>query len=362
MNVLIISYEYPPIGGGVGTSMLYYAKALEGCGHNIDVLVPTDTTIYDEMRISNNVTIIPTMICKKKRFKWTVLEMLSWGWNVWAECDLENIVTRILKVKSKKYDLIHYWGGFPAVCVPLHSKKHTPKIITFHGSDVPGRNKKFDWVYKLPLGYKKSCKNVIKLTAVSRGLSDLATKWIGREVEFIPNGINHHETQSNVRSNRLVTMSRLTKLKRVDILISAMKHLPNDYTLDIYGDGPEREYLESIADKRVNFHGWVDGSDFRLPDYKIYVNAADDIGVSNISELEALGYGLPVVRLSGKGIESFNGAIIASNLTDPYCLAEKIKSVSKNYDYYRQKVNDIIKENSWKIIGKRYVDIYEESI
>jgi glycosyltransferase involved in cell wall biosynthesis len=65
------------------------------------------------------------------------------------------------------------------------------------------------------------------------------------------------------RGTTILTVTRLTnKQKRTSDLIRALAELPEQWTLDIVGTGPERGMLESLAAKlnlssRVRFHGFV---------------------------------------------------------------------------------------------------------
>ena len=56
------------------------------------------------------------------------------------------------------------------------------------------------------------------------------------------------------------TIARLDKLKRIDLIIKAIKNISyQDISLDIYGDGKQRDYLKSLAkdDNRINIHDSV---------------------------------------------------------------------------------------------------------
>jgi hypothetical protein len=38
VNILLLNYEFPPIGGGAGIATFCLAEALAGFGHNVDIL------------------------------------------------------------------------------------------------------------------------------------------------------------------------------------------------------------------------------------------------------------------------------------------------------------------------------------
>lgn len=104
-------------------------------------------------------------------------------------------------------------------------------------------------------------------------------------------------------ATRFVVAARLTAQKRVDLAIGAVAELARrgvDARLDVAGDGPERERLETTARgldvaAKVRFHGMVDPS--RLAE--LYRGAAACILCS-----EGEGYGLTVVEAALCGTPS----------------------------------------------------------
>lgn len=100
---------------------------------------------------------------------------------------------------------------------------------------------------------------------------------------------------------RLIMVGRLVALKRHDLLLEALSRLPAglSWHLDIVGDGPERERLESIRrDKgfgeRVTFLGQRGDVASLLADADIFALISDTEGMS-LSLVEALASGLPIV-------------------------------------------------------------------
>lgn len=60
-------------------------------------------------------------------------------------------------------------------------------------------------------------------------------------------------------------VGRLAHEKGLHLLLEAVKQAAVDVTVDVLGEGPERDTLEAQAGPKVNFHGWVDHED--LPQY-----------------------------------------------------------------------------------------------
>jgi glycosyltransferase involved in cell wall biosynthesis len=104
------------------------------------------------------------------------------------------------------------------------------------------------------------------------------------------------------RTKSVLLVSRLTnKQKRISDLIRAMALLPEDWTLDILGAGPDLDMLTGLAAElglspRITFHGFV-GRDVvreRLRTCGVYAMPSSNEAVA-IAALEAMGSGASVV-------------------------------------------------------------------
>jgi glycosyltransferase involved in cell wall biosynthesis len=94
----------------------------------------------------------------------------------------------------------------------------------------------------------------------------------GGRSKLQPNGCDVSEffpDPSLQRGKTVLTVARLTNnQKRTSDLIRAMAELPDEWTLDIVGAGPDRDMLERLAadlklSSRVTFHGFVDRATVR---------------------------------------------------------------------------------------------------
>ena len=110
------------------------------------------------------------------------------------------------------------------------------------------------------------------VVAPSDYLRRIANAWAPGEVDarVVPNGVvvpNVVATRSEDDAGRLhaVWVGRLVSHKHVDVLIDAIRRT-SAVTLDIVGDGPEREVLQRLVDQagiedRVRFLGTQAHSD-----------------------------------------------------------------------------------------------------
>lgn len=83
------------------------------------------------------------------------------------------------------------------------------------------------------------------------------------DVIYNPVEIPDLDVPTNVREQKIITASRLSKIKGIDTVIRAFESVVDSYpnaTLAIYGDGPQRAELEQLAahcgvENSVVFHG-----------------------------------------------------------------------------------------------------------
>lgn len=131
-------------------------------------------------------------------------------------------------------------------------------------------------------------------------------QWLGANALAIPNVLvppplrHRHGSQER---RRLVMLSRLSSEKRPEFLVRSFASIAPDYPdwdLEIYGLGPQRNFLEhlveKLAPKRVHFHGFTNEPYEVLATADLFVSASRIEGFGN-SIWEALACGVPVVAM-----------------------------------------------------------------
>ena len=157
-------------------------------------------------------------------------------------------------------------------------------------------------------------KNIMKIRDRIYKRCDAAVFQTNEELEYytkikgkkavIPNPLNDNlpERFTGERRHEVVNFCRLSKQKRILLLIDAFEMLLNDYpdyALRVYGNGEEKdnilEYIkEKHLDNKVFIEPFVKDIHERIKDAAMFAFTSDFEGLSN-SMLEAMAIGLPCV-------------------------------------------------------------------
>lgn len=129
---------------------------------------------------------------------------------------------------------------------------------------------------------------------------------------------------------RMAAIHRLSRTKRLEIGIMALKYLPVSYTLDVYGRELDKEYVAQLRkliraeglEERVKLHGPVSLPELKdiYPKYRLFLNMAEE--TVDKTMLEAMMFGIyPVTTpTNSQGI----GLPLAPVSDDPKVVAEFI--------------------------------------
>lgn len=99
---------------------------------------------------------------------------------------------------------------------------------------------------------------------------------------------------------RMICVGRLTRLKNIQTVISALAQIKDEaWTLDICGDGPMREELETLSrelkiSERIRYQGAVNDVPMRIAESDLFLFPSLHEGLG-LSLLEALAAGVPTL-------------------------------------------------------------------
>ena len=305
IRLLVVNYEYPPLGGGSSPVTLNLAKTLAAQGHEVDVV----TTGFRHLPREENafgVRVVRVRALRSRMELCHVHEMLSF---VVAGS------ARVLSLcRQKDYDLchVHFFVPTGLVAFLLHRQRgFPPYVVTCHGSDVPGYNPdRFRHIHRVtpPLlaGIGNAAEAVIAPSSAMEKLITRGIPGLKGPLRRIPYGIDAHDLTPAEKEPKILVAARLFERKGVREVIEALRELrPNGYSLEVAGDGPERGRLEALTRESgvpARFHGWLDREqmDELFARCRIFVLATRiDNFPSSLLEAMAAGCAIVTTRAGG---------------------------------------------------------------
>lgn len=201
--------------------------------------------------------------------------------------------------EEKKYDYVVSFGETSYFVLLALRKKYGYKIVVSERLDPNISNGFFDTMRR------KCYRYTDLLVCQSEGAKNCFNERIQKKTVVITNPISlpKERWQRELVGKTIATSGRLTiGQKRQDVLIKAfaMFHVSYpDYILNIYGDGPDKQKLESLSEENdikdyIKFMGSVKDVQKRLLSDEVFVLTSDYEGVPN-ALLEAMALGMPVI-------------------------------------------------------------------
>ncbi len=311
LKILIINYEFPPVGGGASNASFFVSKELAKIGHEVTVLTSLFKNL-PESQMSEGFRILRVQAFRKKISTGTMSEMLMFLINGW----------RFLRKmpESITFDMSVAFFTIPSGILSwyLKWKYGVPYITLLRGGDVPGIH---------GLGLMTTLMHTIlkpltvfiwkqsdRVIANSKGLMTLAKHSWNGAIDIITNGVDTDffkpTLKTHEKGTQLLYVGRLSSEKGVNVLLDLVAGLDTKepWRFLIVGDGPDRIKLENkvmavtTLQDRVRFAGWTK-KDKLLQMYgesDVFLLASYGEGMSNVI-LEAMACGLPIVatRVAG---------------------------------------------------------------
>ncbi len=377
MKLLMLNYEFPPIGGGGGQA--HRALLTEFAGRRdlvVDVLTSAPSPGFSTEPFADNIRIHRVGIHKGHLHFWRRSEVLAWLLKARSHYH------RLLRETA--YDLAHAFFAFPTAWLCYRTAGQLPYAISLRGSDVPGGNARLQWDYKLlgPLVFKPIWQQASALVACSEGLRQRALRFLpSAQIDVIPNGVDlerftpPEEPFGGTRPLRLITVGRLSATKRLPVLIEMVESLRKeggDVQLTIVGGGAlEGELRRRISHERfrrvVTMTGRCDAE--RMPElyrqHDAYVSASAQEGMSN-AMLEAMASGLPIVTTRCEGVDELiagNGLVVDE--ASPEALARAIAAFVNDRPTLRAMSAAARRQAerfTWRSVAERYLELYERIV
>ena len=372
MNLLLINYEYPPIGGGAATATYHTARELVKQGHQILVL----TANYQELsgwKDEEGITVYRCWALRQFPDRSSLLEQLSFV--ISATLILPNIL------KKRTIEGVIVYFSLPCGPLGLWSKitKKTPYIISLRGGDVPNVETSVKKLhYFLTPVRRFILKHSLTIVANSEGLKQASQQADPFAVVVIPNGVNTDFFIPKQHDNlifQFLFVGRFHEQKNLFFTLEQINQLRKNTTLNfefhLVGDGPLNQPLQEYAQKLnlnsiIKWHGWLEREKI-LTLYQqsdCLLNLSWYEGMPNVV-LEAMACGLPVIASNVIG----NDAVVQPgktgylvDLENSAQLQAILVSLLNNPELAKQLGiagrARVIQEFSWEQVAKEYVRLF----
>ncbi len=347
MQVIVIIYEFPPVGGGGGHVAEDICRGLVQRGHEVLVI----TSHWGNLPRQENrhgIEILRVPALRKYPYKARFVDMLGYI--------LGGFFPSLRQVRQRKPDVIHVHFAVPSGALAWMISRLTgvPYILTAHLGDVPGgvpekTERWFRWIYPFTHPIWKSASAVFGVSEFTRRL---AREHYGLAIDVIPNGVDLDLLKPGAVQTgsppRIIFAGRFVRQKNPLQIVQTLANLEDlPWECVMLGDGPLRSIIEeSIANhglkERFTLTGWVS------PDEVVQWFAKSDIlFMPSISEglpvvgVQALAMGLAIVATPVGGFVDLvdsgkNGFLVdCSNGSGESALRELLTSTQKLENYRR---------------------------
>jgi glycosyltransferase involved in cell wall biosynthesis len=383
MKVLFLTHNFPRFDGDLpGSFLLRLASALGNEGVDVKVVAPAAPGLAETAKFNGTGV---------ERFHYapTRYETLAYTGNM-AEQVRDSWSARFTMLgflgaefrsavrarREQQPDIVHAHWWFPSGLVGtwLSKLSHTPLVTTLHGSDVRIARS----VSVSRPAFRHVLKSSVATTAVSRWLAHEAQSLVSATAPVVapmPVATDLFTPGGQRRSNALLFVGKLSKQKGLDQLLHALARLAGDVTLDVVGDGDERQALETLARElgvaaRVKWHGSQTQaalvSFYRSASALVVPSADEGLGLVAV---EALLCETPVVAFESGGLPDVvqherTGLLV--NERSPEALAASISDVLGRGDRGQalgaagrmHALSTFAPESA----ARRYIDIYRDAI
>ena len=194
MKILMISHEYPPVGGGGANACMNLAKEFAISGHDVDIVTVWFSGLQEAEVINDYSGRIRLYRLKAQRRYLdhsSFIEMFDYLLKAKGVSDK---MVKEAKHDKRPYDICQVFFGIPSgpIGLSLKRKYGLPYAVRFGGGDIPGAQARFSVIYELLSPVIKSIwKNAGALIANSLGLRKRAMDYCNKyEVSVIPNGVD----------------------------------------------------------------------------------------------------------------------------------------------------------------------------
>jgi len=368
MRILIIIYEYPPIGGGGGQAAKDIALELVKRGNEVHILTAGMKGLPSK-ELEDGLEIIRVKSGRKTAYKAGLLEMAGYV--------LAGSIAGWKEVRNWKPDILHVHFAVPSspVAWVFHHLTKIPYVLTAHLGDVPsGVPEKTDRWFRFIYPFTHPIWNDASQTiAVSEYTRQLALKHYPVDIQVIPNGVDIEKLNPGTITcgdpPRIIFAGRFMIQKNPIQLIRTLAELKDlDWDCVMLGDGPLRQEIEAEINnqnlqERFSLTGWIEPKDVVN-----WLKNSDILFMPSLSEglpvigIQSLAMGLAIIASKAGGFidlvdQGVNGELLDADNTKGYSTA--IRKLLSDKDLLKS-YRDASRKKSLNFDIKKVAERYEE--
>lgn len=374
-SILILNYEYPPLGGGAGIITKHLANEFTNLGHRVTVL----TTLFEgqeALETKGDLTIIRLPSKRARMDRSNIREMYSYM-TLAISYSKRNFSVGQFDVCIANFVLP---GGY--VAVQLKRKLGLPFFIISHGHDIP-------WFYPRQMFFlhfffypvlKRVCNTADNIVVLTNEMKKIAYKFLGPSHRdkclIIPNGIHKSNLDAPPKPKdklRILFVGRLVDQKDPMLFMHTMHLLGVKgvaYDAIVLGGGPLRKTMEQFKAEngldQVTIKGKVSHNeviDYMLKSHILLAPSKHE--AMSVSILEALSLGLYIITtpISGnKELVRHNGVLVDSRHPEAF-LKEVIDFKETTFDREMATApsipEDILQNYNWRVVAGKYINLID---
>jgi len=376
MRILVLSHEYPPIGGGGSRVVQDLSRGLVRLGHEVQIITAHWKDLPRE-EIQDGVVIHRLSSGRTQPFRAGLTAMacfvLAGGW------------AALRLVRAWKPDVIHVHFAVPNGAAALVVSRLTgvPYVLTAHLGDVPGGSPEktgrwFRWIAPFTSPIWKGAAQVV---AVSQFTRSLALQRYPVDIQVVLNGVDLNELDpGEIHLNspaRVIFAGRFVPQKDPVQLVrslAAVKDLP--WMCSMLGDGAlraevEQEITRQGLQERFSLPGWVTPQEviqaFRSSDILFMPSRVEGLPVVGV-QATAMGLALVLSRAGGnvdlvdkvEGAEGRNNGFLV-DLAHPQGFEEALRALLSSPEKllaYRQASRKVAEKFDLRGVVESYDHIF----
>ena len=275
--------------------------------------------------------------------------------------------------------LLHGFFLFSTMIACVFSKSQNIYLMPHGSLEMYGKHKSFfrKTLFKSLLSFSTNLDEIHFITASQSEADQIAIQYPKNLVTVVGIGINQNlkairEPRKEISNTlRLLTISRIDDVKRVDLLIHAVSEIRKSgmtVALTVIGSGNAKlvSKLKTLAsdlnlEDCISFLGFI-GNDTKydfIDEADIFVLASDNENFG-ISVAESISRGIPVVISENVGIASFvtkHGAGIVTETNKPAELCNAIVQIVKDYSKFEQNTRVASSLLGWEKVLQNWITV-----